>query len=74
MPCFVAEPVELLPNAKKPKYHIIPDATHKTFMQLMEERPDYEKATAIVGISEKSSYRLQKTYLKTATVVSLTPW
>ncbi|KAJ9051217.1 hypothetical protein DSO57_1006758 [Entomophthora muscae] len=74
MPCFVAKPAELLPNTKKPKYHIIPDATHKTVMQLMEKRPDYKKAAAIVGILEKSAHRLQKTYLKTATVVSLTPW
>ncbi|KAJ9073821.1 hypothetical protein DSO57_1012356 [Entomophthora muscae] len=58
MPCVVNEPLELFPKAKKPKYHVIPDATHETYVRLMEERPDYKKAAAIVRILEKSAHRL----------------
>ncbi|KAJ9063726.1 hypothetical protein DSO57_1037924 [Entomophthora muscae] len=68
MPCVVAEPVELFPNAKKPKYLIISDAIHEAFLRLMEETTDYKKAAHIVRILEKSALRLLKTYLKTSGV------
>ncbi|KAJ9054979.1 hypothetical protein DSO57_1008865 [Entomophthora muscae] len=50
MPCVVAKSVELLPNTKNPKYHIITEATHKSFKRLMEEKTEYKKAAAIVVI------------------------
>ncbi|KAJ9070428.1 hypothetical protein DSO57_1008168 [Entomophthora muscae] len=40
MPCVMAEPVELLTNAKKAKYNVIPKSTCETFMRLMEDTPD----------------------------------
>ncbi|KAJ9088345.1 hypothetical protein DSO57_1024039 [Entomophthora muscae] len=43
----------------------------KTFMRLMGKTTDYRKATAIIRISEKFAHRLQKTYLKTGTVLLL---
>ncbi|KAJ9081345.1 hypothetical protein DSO57_1015628 [Entomophthora muscae] len=60
MSCDVAESMEFFPKAKKPKYHIIPDATWEAFSRLMKETTDYKKATSIVGISAKSAHRLCK--------------
>ncbi|KAJ9086127.1 hypothetical protein DSO57_1007241 [Entomophthora muscae] len=67
MPCFVAEPVKLLPNTKKPKYHILPNATCKTFIGLAKGMQYYKMSSALVSISAKSTYMLYSKYLKTGT-------
>ncbi|KAJ9085664.1 hypothetical protein DSO57_1011813 [Entomophthora muscae] len=57
---FYNKPTESVPASKKPKYHVIPDATHKTFNILMEETPDYKKATADFFNSKKNPKNLKK--------------
>ncbi|KAJ9080378.1 hypothetical protein DSO57_1025688 [Entomophthora muscae] len=69
MPCVVAEPVELLPNSKKPKYHIILNTTCRTFIRLFKETQDYKNTAAIVVITAKTAHRLHNKYLKMGSVL-----